>query len=282
MTKIHPTTLARGPHLATERRRRRAHDKQVSVFVDAVSSAIGPAVVETVRGAKKTQVSGAVAAAADLPHSTGGATTARERNNIRRRNGDLVVENISTTSRDPRPLGSEKQRAHGGWQSFRGPRHGGSMNAPAHHTGTSGDDSGGTDEALLWDAVEFAEVRRKMLDPPKVKTTDVISKRVHHSLSITATNSSIIEAQYFALFSSFRKMLSLSLSLSPSPLSLTTGGPGRYRHDPNSLRTKLSVPEARGQVRRPHGAIITEEPHHFRGSREAHWVSRSCKILGSM
>jgi len=137
--------------------------------VDAVSSAIGPAVIETAKGATKTQLSGAVAAAAaDLPQSTGGATTARERNNIRRRNGDLAVENISTASRGPHPLGSEKQQAHGGWPSFKGPRHGGPADAPAQQTGMRGDKSGDPNEALLWDGVEFAEARRKMLDPPKV------------------------------------------------------------------------------------------------------------------
>lgn len=135
--------------------------------MDAISSAIGPAVVETAKGATKTQVSNAVAAAVTLPQSTG-ATTARERNNMRRLNGDLEVENIGTSSRGAHRLDPEKQRAHGGRPLFKYPRRGGSTNAPVRHTETGEGGDGGPDDALVWDGFEFAEARRKMLDPPKV------------------------------------------------------------------------------------------------------------------
>lgn len=155
--------------------------------MDAISSAIGPAIIEATRRADSMKNSaGAVgggalgkATAAEMAETAAafqstGTTTARDRNNRRRRNGDLTVGNIGTYIRGShqREGGRDLQRP-----PFGGPGDDVSKGSPPACSGTgrggsrdcAGDGGGNmNEEAIAWNGVAFAEARRKMLDPPKV------------------------------------------------------------------------------------------------------------------
>lgn len=155
--------------------------------MDAISSAIGPAIIEATTGTDSTNNSaGAVgggargkAAAAETAATAAafqstGTTTARDRNNRRRRNGDLAVGNIGTYIRGShqREGGRDLQRP-----PFGDPGDGASKDSLAAGSNIGGGgsrdcagDGGGimNEETMVWNGVAFAEARRKMLDPPKV------------------------------------------------------------------------------------------------------------------
>lgn len=151
--------------------------------MDAVSSAIGPAIIETAKGSHATNVSGAVgagAAAAAAIHPAG-TTTARDRNNRRRRIGEMPVRDICTNNMGPNQRQWEQQHQLQQEQVHGRPTGGGRTHgafkensAVFLETETGGDgigggDGDGADESLVWSGIAFAEARRKMLDPPKVR-----------------------------------------------------------------------------------------------------------------
>eukprot|EP00903_Cladosiphon_okamuranus_P012480 g11686.t1 len=157
----------------------KASPHKVSIFVDAVTSAIGPAIIETTKGSQPTDVSGAVGAlaAAAATIQTAGTTTARDRNNRRRRNGEMPVRDICTNTMDPnqRQWKRQQQDMHGGQPPGGGRKFGILKESTTIFSGTEagGDVIGGgdgdiADESLVRNGIAFAEARQKMLDPPKV------------------------------------------------------------------------------------------------------------------
>ena len=161
--------------------------------MDAVSSAIGPAIIETAKGIQATNVPGAVGAvaAAAAAIQTAGMSTARDRNNRRRRNGEMPVRDICTNNIGPneRQWGKQQQQQqqqqqrqqqrqqqmHDGQPPGGGRKYGVLSESLAAFSGTvvDGDgigrgDENGADESSLGNGAAFAEARRKMLDPPKV------------------------------------------------------------------------------------------------------------------
>ncbi|CAM9255373.1 unnamed protein product [Ectocarpus sp. 6 AP-2014] len=167
----------------------RASPHKVSVFVDAVSSAIGPAMLETTKGkdgALRADMAGGAAATMPSPQSKAATTTARDRHAWRRQNGDLLMRNTETS----RGVLTDNRNFEKRAQRERGHQHGRQANTGASGDGVSkrnpvalqqkggvggdvvagGDGGGGGtfDEQVPCDAVEFAQERRKMLDPPKV------------------------------------------------------------------------------------------------------------------
>lgn len=154
------------------------YEEQVSIFVDAISSAIGPAIIEATTGTDSVKKSAGVAggkAAVAAAFQPTGATTARDRNNRRRRNGDLAVESIRTYTRGLPQREGEKNLQR---PPFGDPRDGVSKNglAACCSAGNGGDrdcagDCGNgimNEETVLGNGVALAEARRKMLEPPNV------------------------------------------------------------------------------------------------------------------
>lgn len=168
------------------------YDIQISIFVDAISSAIGPAIIEATAGTDSTKKSagaaggtaggaaggkaaaGVTGTAAPLPST--GTNTARDRNNRRRRNGELAARSIGTYIR-----GSHQREGERGLQRapFGDSGDGVSKNSMAacHSTGRGGgrdcaEDDGSIidEETIVWTGVALAEARRKMLDPPNVSS----------------------------------------------------------------------------------------------------------------
>ncbi|CAN0430231.1 unnamed protein product, partial [Ectocarpus sp. 8 AP-2014] len=212
----------------------RASPHKVSVFVDAVSSAIGPAMMETSTGkdgAHRADTAGGAAATMPSPQSKAATTTARDRNAWRRQNGDLAMRNTETSRgvlTNNHNFGKRAQRE-------RGHQRGRQANTGAFGDGVSkrnpvalqqkggvggdvvaGDDDGGGgtfDEQVPCDAVEFAQERRKMLDPPKV------------DMSAIATVQAAF-ARNFAFHKHGEKFTDISVRSSLKNI-ITSEGPGR-------------------------------------------------------
>lgn len=150
--------------------------------MDAVSCAVGPAIAESsIESTGKRHaggLGGQGAAAAVAAFQSPVATTARDRNNRRRQNDCPAARSAGTSgrgaflaSRNGRERDQQQRRpqaggfGHGAFENKRG-------GSERNEGGGDCDDTGDEydlDEAMLWDAVELAEARRKMLDPPKVK-----------------------------------------------------------------------------------------------------------------
>ncbi|CAN0382652.1 unnamed protein product, partial [Ectocarpus sp. 8 AP-2014] len=210
----------------------RASPHKVSVFVDAVSSAIGPAMMETTTGkdgAHRADTTGGVAATMPPPQSKAATTTARHRNAWRRQNGDLAMRNTETsrgvlTNNRNFEKPAQRERGHQrGRQANTGAFGDGVRNPVAlqQKGGVGGDvvaggdgSGGGTfDEQVPCDAVEFAQERRKMLDPPKV------------DMSAIATVQAAF-ARNFAFHKHGEKFTDISVRSSLKNI-ITSEGPGR-------------------------------------------------------
>ncbi|CAM9627785.1 unnamed protein product [Ectocarpus sp. 13 AM-2016] len=212
----------------------RASPHKVSVFVDAVSSAIGPAMMETFTGkdgAHRADKAGGAAATLPSPQSKAATTTARDRNVWRRPNGDLAMRNTETS----RGVLTNNRNFEKRTQRERGHQRGRQANTRASGDGVSkinpaalrqvggvggdvvagGDGGGGGtfDEQVPCDAVEFAQERRKMLDPPKV------------SMSAIATVQAAF-ARNFAFHKHGEKFKEISVRSSLKNI-ITSEGPGR-------------------------------------------------------
>lgn len=138
-------------------------------------------------GTRRADTAGGAAALLPSPQSKAATTTARDRNTRRRQNGDLAMRNTEAScgvltnnrnfeKRTQRELGHRRGRqanagASGDGDSKRTSaalRQNGGVGGDIVAAGDGG--GGGTfDEQVPCDAVEFAQERRKMLDPPKVK-----------------------------------------------------------------------------------------------------------------
>ncbi|CAM9499957.1 unnamed protein product, partial [Ectocarpus sp. 4 AP-2014] len=212
----------------------KASSHKVSVFVDAVSSAIGPAMMETTTGkdgAHHADTAGGAAATLPSPQAKAATTTARDRNAWRRQNGDLAMRNTETscgvlTNNRNFEERTQWERSH---QRGRRANTGASVkgvskinSAVLRQSGGVGGDivaggdggGGGTfDEQVPCDAVEFAQERRKMLDPPKV------------DMSAIATVQAAF-ARNFAFHKHGEKFKDVSVRSSLKNI-ITSEGPGR-------------------------------------------------------
>ncbi|CAB1108028.1 unnamed protein product [Ectocarpus sp. CCAP 1310/34] len=212
----------------------KASPHKVSVFVDAVSSAILPVMMETTTGkdgAHRADTAGGAAATLPSPQSKAATTTARDRNAWRRQNGDLAMRNTETSCvvlTNNRNFDKRTQRERGhqrGRQASTGAsgdgvskifpaalRQSGGVGGDVVAVGDGG--GGGTfDEQVPCDAVEFAQERRKMLDPPKV------------GMSAIATVQAAF-ARNFAFHKHGEKFKDISVRSSLKNI-ITSEGPGR-------------------------------------------------------